>query len=55
MSMMSDMWNDFTAPMPEGYNPPNTGHVNALNSPSNPNCMTEDEGTEMLATGVDPD
>ena len=50
-----DLWNDFTAPMPDGYSPPNTGHVNALNSPTNPNCMTEEEEETMLNEGVDPD
>jgi len=55
MNGPSDFWNDFTAPMPDGYSPPDTGHVNALNSPSNPNCMTEDEGTEVLSMGVESD
>lgn len=51
---MSDMWNDFEAPMPDGYSPPQ-GRVNALNSPSNPNCTTEGEGDEDLVVYGDRD
>jgi len=46
---MSDMWNDFTGPMPEGYNPPQ-GRVNALNTPQDRDCMSEGEesGAEAM-------
>ena len=45
---MSDMWNDFTGPMPEGYNPPQ-GRVNALNTPQDRDCMGEDGEEELEA------
>ena len=46
---MSDMWNDFTGPMPEGYNPPQ-GRVKALNTPQDRDCMSEGEesGAEAM-------
>jgi len=46
---MSDMWNDFTGPMPDGYSPPQ-GSVKALNTPQDRDCMSEGEesGAEAM-------